>query len=256
MKIKPLFCTLAALAFLSAAFAQSVKIAPKKVAYIHKGKNIPKEKRTFTVTYPVVSGTISSAVKKNLENTISYWRVFETTLTENSDDYSLDEFSYKINYNKNGILDIALTREGVGAYPYSETVDLIVDLKIGKQVKITDVIKPDALATLAKMVDKKLLEEKRKITRRVDEGKFDDMANDKEAAAGIRADLKEQLNELRFTENNFDEFSVNDKGITFLYDAGFAHVYQAAQPVGRYFFAWAKLKPFIRRGSLLGRFIR
>src|SRR5262245_14760245 len=106
MKIKILFCLAAVCFSVSAAFSQAVVITPKKTVYTRKGKVTSREKRTFTVTYPVVSGTISAAVKKKLESNISYWRVFETSLNENLSEYDwLTEAYFKVNYNKNGILD-------------------------------------------------------------------------------------------------------------------------------------------------------
>jgi hypothetical protein len=41
-----------------------------------------------------------------------------------------------------------------------------------------------------------------------------------------------------------------------LYDPEFPRVIQALQPDGSYFFTYAELKPFIKPGGLLGKFIR
>ena len=248
MKIKTLFVLLAIFAFASVAFAQTLVIKPQKKVYTRKGKVEFKEKRTFTVTYPLFNGTMSVAAKKTLANTISYWKVFGTTLAENIDgDTWLDEASYKVNYNKNGIFDISLTMEGSAAYPDSQTFDLVVNLKTGEQAKFADVFKADN--EFAKMVDKKLKVEIAAMIKRIDKGEFTD--NGKEANDSV----KEQLNGLEFTAETFNEFSVSDKGVTILYDAGFPHVIQAAQPDGRYFFTWAEAKPFIKSGGLLGKFI-
>ena len=229
-------------------------ITPKKTVYTRKGKDIDKYKRTFVVTYPLFSGAMSLATKKKVEKTISYWRVFETTLQENISEFTgLDELSYKVNYNKNDILDIALTQETTAAYPDQSTVDLVVDLKTGAQVKFSDAFKADALDKFAAMVDKKLSAEKTAMIRRVDKGEFNDGGKpDKEADDAV----KEQINGLGFTAETFNEYSVGDKGVTIFYDAGFPHVIQAAQPDGRYFFTWAEAKPFIKRDGLLARFIR
>ena len=235
-------------------FAQTVTITPKKTVYTRKGKQVPKEKRTFVVTYPVVSGAMPLTTKKKLENTISYWRVFETTLKENQGDYHwLTEMSYKVDYNKKGILGIALTQEGIGAYPDGRTVHLVIDSNTGEQVKFSDVFRSDALEEFAKLVDAKLSAEKNAMIARIDKGEFDEGGTvDKEANDSV----KEQLTNLSFTAETFNEFSVNDQGVTIIYDAGFPHVIQAAQPDGRYFFAWAEVKPFTRTDGLLGRFVR
>lgn len=234
----------------SVGFAQIV-ITPKKTIYTRKGKEIPKEKQTFVVTYPLTSGAIPAATGKKLANTISYWRVFETTLKESQTDGWLSELSYQVNYNKNGILDIALTQDGSGAYPDRSTVNLVVDLKSGEPVKFADVFKANSLVKFAEAVDAKLKIESKAIIQRIDKGEFGD-ENGKEA----NDSLKEQLGELSFTADTFNEFSVSDKGVTIIYDAGFPHVIQAAQPDGRYFFTWAQIKPLIKPDGLLAKFIR
>ncbi len=232
-------------------FAQTVTITPKKTVYTRRGKVSSKEKRNFTVTYPIVSGAVPLATKKKLENTISYWRVFDTTLAENmSGDDWLYEMSYEVNYNKNGILDIALRTDGSGAYPDQSTVDLVVDLKTGRQVKFADAFEGDSLDKFAAMVDAKLKDEVKEIITSVDEDKSS--GNSKEE----NDSLKEELNALSFTRETFDEFSVSSKGVTIFYDAGFPHVIQALQPAGQYFFTWAEAKPFIKPDGLLGKFIR
>src|SRR5215203_5820339 len=107
MKIKILLGFLATAFLTAAAFSQTVVITPKKTIHTRKFKVSFKEKKTFTITYPIVSGTISAAARKKLEDNISFWRVFETSLNENlmESDW-LSEAYYKVDYNKNGILVI------------------------------------------------------------------------------------------------------------------------------------------------------
>ncbi|HYJ45883.1 MAG TPA: hypothetical protein VEV81_04655, partial [Pyrinomonadaceae bacterium] len=62
--------------------------------------------------------------------------------------------------------------------------------------------------------------------------------------------------DVKFKSADLDDFSVGARGITFLYDAGFPHVVQALEPVGRYFFSYAQLKPYIKRDGPLALFIR
>lgn len=252
MKIK-IWLVLLAVAFsASTAFSQSVVITPKKTVYTRKGKVSLKEKRTFVVTYPIVSGAMNAATKKKLENTLSYWRIFETTLAESMRGEWLTELSYKVNYNKFGILDISLTQEGVGAYPDSQTKNLVIDLKTAAQVKFENVFNAYSRADFAVKVNQKLDAEKRAIIKNIEAGKFSDGKNNREADDWI----KERLQELEFKAENFDEFSVNDQGVTILFDAGFPHVIESAQPVGRYFFPWTAIRRYIKPAGLLGRFIR
>jgi hypothetical protein len=251
MKLKFIFLLLFVFVFSLTAAAQSVVIKPRKVVYTRKGKVTMKEKRTFTITYPVVSGAISVPAKKKLENTLSYWRVFETTLKENLAEYEwLSEMSYTVNYNKNGILDIALTQEGSGAYPDGETIVLIIDLKTGTQAKFADVFDTGSKAKLAEKVDRKLSDEKKEIVESIKNDKTS-YSNDDERNSSI-----EMVEQLKFTSEDFDEFSVSEKGVTIIYDAGFPHVVQALEPDGRYLFTWAEIKSFIKADSLLARFVR
>lgn len=224
----------------------SVTITPKKTVYTRK--NVPREKRTFEVRYPIVGGALKPAVKTRLENTISYWRNFETTLKEETSATWLETLDYEVNHNGNGILDITLRMDGTGAYPDYSAKNLVVDLKTGNRVKFADVFKPEMLGKLATMINKKLAAEKKEIFERIEE--------DKDATKEDKDSLKEQVGGLKFTAENFDEFSINAKGVTFLYDAGFPHVIQALEPEGRYFFSYNELKPFIKTNSILGQFIR
>jgi hypothetical protein len=113
-------------------------------------------------------------------------------------------------------------------------------------IKAADVCNPDSLATLAEMANQKL---KAEASERIKEAE-----GDKDSDADQKSSLKEQLDQLTFTVENLDDFSVNDKGLTFLYDAGFPHVSRALQPDGRYFFSFAELRPYIKRNGPLGIF--
>jgi hypothetical protein len=85
-------------------------------------------------------------------------------------------------------------------------------------------------------------------------GLIKDVDGDKEQDAEQKNSLKEQLDQLSFTQENLDEFSVGDKGVTFLYDAGFPHVIQALEPDGRYFFSYALLRPHLKSTGPLAVF--
>jgi hypothetical protein len=231
-------------------FAQtSVIITPKKTIYTRKQPKIDAWKKRVEVRYPIVSrsAALAPATKRKLENTISYWRVFETSLAESLSETWLDSLDYAINYNKNSILDISLTIDGSGAYPDATTRNIIVNLKTGEQVKFSDVFKTEMREKLAEMADRKLQIEKKELVAQIEKG--DETREQKDS-------LKEQINALKFTVEDFDEFSVGDKGATIFYDARFPHVIRALQPDGRYFFSYNELKFFIKTDSVLSQFIR
>ncbi len=99
---------------------------------------MPDHKKSFEITYPKVSGISDPAVKKNLEDTLNYWKNFEMSLEEELGEfYGVDSAEYEVGYNKNSILSIKLYMEVSGAYPSMMTKNLVVDLKTGKRVFLT-----------------------------------------------------------------------------------------------------------------------
>jgi len=225
-----------------------VLIQPRKVVLLRSGRvarDFPERKRAI-VRYPIVRGLSDAAVLRRIQNTLAIKNVFDSSLEEYRQDGWLSEFDYKINYNKNYLLDITFSQSGMGAYPDTQTKHFLINLKSGLVIKAADIFNPDSLATLATMVHQKLKAETREIIKEVEV--------DKDSDADQKSSLKEQLDQLKFDVENLDEFSVRDKGVTFLYDAGFPHVIQALQPDGRYFFSYTELRPYIKRNGPLGVF--
>jgi hypothetical protein len=228
--------------FAPALFAQAVVITPKKTVY-RRPKPRMDFKKSFTVVRPRVQG-LSPALNKKVESTISYERVSNLNIREEIAEIQwLEEASYQVNYNKNGILDITLIVSGSGAYPSDYQKTVVVDLKTGAQARPPDVF--TNLAGLAAKVKKSQQAEMKKAT--------EDYKKDAETAD---FDGSEYFREADFTVKNLNEFTVSDKGVTFIYDYGFPHVVQALQPEGRFFYSWTELKPFLRRDGLFGKFIR
>ena len=240
MKLKSLFSLFFIIIFSTLAFSQSVVITPKKVTY-KRPKPISEYKKLFTVTYPKVKAA-TPALSKKIETAISYEKNNNLDIKDEINDTQwLEDASYTVNYNKHNVLDITLTSEGSGAYPSTFNKTVVVDLKTGNKVKPIDVF--TNLSGLAAMCKKA------------------QQAEIKKAIIDIKKENPDEENpadlfkESNFTVKNLDEFSVNDKGVTFIYDYGFPHVIQALQPDGQYFFTWAQLKPYIKRGGLLEQFV-
>jgi hypothetical protein len=241
MKNRTIAIALIILALSLAGFAQSVVITPKKTVY-RRPKPIMDFKKTFTVTRPVVKASTPTRSKK-IGAAISYEKVSDLNIKEEINDVQwLEEATYKVNYNKNGILDITLTVSGTGAYPSTFDRTVVVDTKTGSRVTPKDVF-TDLAGLAAK-------------------GKKAQEAEIKQGLAEIKkeepdAESPENLFEnANFTVENLNEFSINDRGVTFIYDYGFPHVIQAMQPDGRYFFTWKELKRYIKPAGLFGRFVR
>jgi hypothetical protein len=239
---RKLFFVILLLTFAPLAFAQSVVITPKKVVY-KRPKPVEDYKKSFTVIYPKVKG-VSAALARKIESAISYEKVFELNIDEEINEIQwLYEAFYKVNYNKFGILDITLTVSGSGAYPEEMSKTVVVDLKTGARVKAADIF--TNLEKLAATVKKMQQAEMKKANA---EYKRDPNAEN--------FDSTEYFREVDFKTENLDEFTVSAKGVTFIYDYDFPHVVRALQPDGRYFLSWTALKPYIKRGGLLARFVR
>ncbi|HEY0407638.1 MAG TPA: hypothetical protein VGC89_18030 [Pyrinomonadaceae bacterium] len=230
--------------------ADRVVIAKKRIVIVRQGKlvkDFPDRKRAV-INYPLItSGASSAAALRKVRALLQLKNIFDTSLAEYKSDTWLDEFDYEVNYNRNSILDITFTQSGMGAYPDEHTRHFAINLKTGDVIKARDVFKPSALKTLAEMADRKLRAEREENLKAVAQ---DDLtAEDKQ-------NLREQLEGLKFQIDNLDEFSISDKGVTFLYDAGFPHAIQAIEPVGKYFFSYGELRSFIKPEGPLGSFAR
>ncbi len=245
MKIK-LIVTIIITLFVSAnifAQASQVIITSEKVTYERKGKGVPDHKKTFEVNYPRVSG-VNTAVRKNIENSISYWKIFETTLQENLGDYHwLSSMDYEVAYNNRGVLAIDLVMEGVGAYPDGSVKKLVIDLRTGKRVYIEDVFKDiDGLLVL--------IEKEQKAEIKRDREEFLKRGEKEDAA-----EFDRQIKSSGYSVNKLEEFSVSEAGVVFSHNYGFPHIVKALEPSGQYIFSWADLRGHIRPDGLLAKFI-
>ena len=224
-------------------------VRPRTVVIIRRGaltKDFPNKKRA-TVTYPVVSGLKDASVLRRVQAILQVKNVFDSSIAEYRDDNWLEEFSYKVNYNKNNILDITFTQDGSGAYPDTQTRHFAINLKNGNVIKASDAFITSSLPTLRDMLEGKLQSELKEILASLKDSKSDP------EDVRIATEAQEPQG---YAIENLDDFEVGAKGITFLYDAGYPHVIQAFEPNGRYFFSYSELKPFIRRDGPLGQFVQ
>ncbi len=224
-------------------------VRPRTVVIIRRRaliKDVPEKKRA-TVTYPVISGLKDAAVLRRVQAILQVKNVFDSSIAEYRDGHWLTEFSYKVNYNKNSILDITFTQDGSGAYPDTQTRHFAINLKNGNVIKASEAFINSSLPTLRSMLDGKLHGELKEILESLKDSKSD--------PEDVRI-AKEAQEPQGYTIENLDDFEIGAKGITFLYDAGYPHVIQAFEPTGRYFFSYSELKPFIKREGPLGQFIQ
>ena len=242
MKTKLFISLFFTFVFALSAFSQSVTITPKKITYT-RPKPLSEYKKTFTVRYPKVKAA-SPALSKKIEQTISYQKVSNLNIEEEKNEIQwLEEADYEVDYNKNGVLTMTLSVSGSGAYPsvYNKTV--VVDLKTGDRITPQTAF-TDLKGLAAKVKNAQTAE----VKTTLEEIKNDPANKDYEPF--------DFFDNTDYTTENLQEFSVNDEGVTFIYDYGFPHVIQALQPGGRFFFSWTEIKPFIKRDGLLAKFVR
>jgi hypothetical protein len=228
-------------AFSTIVFGQSVTITPRKVTY-KRSKPLSEYKKTFVINYPKIRG-LSPTLTKKVENILSYERVFDFTVKEEIGEIQwLSEADYEVDYNKNGILGVTLRIDGSGAYPDGSVKSIIINLKTGDKVRPADVF-----IRLNELVAKGKKAQQAEVKQAIIDIKKEDPETDEPAR------LFEKTN---FTLKDLNEFSINDKGVTFWHDYSFPHVIRALEPEGRYFFSWAELKSFIKPGSVFAQFVR
>ncbi len=221
-------------------------ISPLKHTYKRRGKNIPPYKKSFVVIDPLVIVGGNRLLSQNIEGLLDYERVFEVKIDEQlKDDNWLDEASYKVNYNKYGILVVTLTISGSTAYPSSSNRTVVISLQTGKQLKAQDIFDSAKFTQLVAAV--------RIVQQNGIKTALEQIANN---SPDEIASVREMLQGKDFTEDNLNHFSVSDKGVTFIYDYGFPHAVLALEPDRDFFLPYTTLKLFIKRDGLLGRFIR
>lgn len=245
-----LVCAAAAAASSPVGAGGSATIQRRRIVIVRRGqlaRDFP-ERRRAVVSLPFVSGIADRAVLRKVRALLDLKNVFDTSLAEYREDAWLTELGYRVNYNKNDILDITFTQEGVGAYPDTDERHLAINLRTGELIKAADAFERASFPRLVGMANAALRSEVAATIKAVSE--------DKEMDAKAKSSIKEDLEGLTFGAENLDDFQVSDRGVTFLYDAGFPHVIEAFEPAGRYFFSYAQLKPYVRRGGPLGIFVK
>jgi len=242
MKTKLSIIAVLLLAFCAANYAQVVVVTGHKVTYT-RPKPISDGKRTFTVNYPRIRAT-TVALSRKIEAAFSYEKAFAISINEEINEIQwLYKADFKVLYNNNGLLNIALTIDGSGAYPDGSTRSVIVDTKTGNRI-----LPGDVFVYIGGLVDMVWKVHQKEIAVAIAEIK---------ANKDLEEPEPERLFEnARFRMDNLKGFAVDAKGVTFFYDYGFPHAIQAMEPPGEFKFTWTQMKPYIRVNGALGRMTR
>jgi hypothetical protein len=240
-------------------------ITKKTATLIHRAKDVD-DAKTATVRYPLVTGIENPFILKKIRSALSFKRVFGQSLAEMRAEFEaeegsftwLDGIDYTVNYNRRFILDITFTIEGTGAYPSSNSVHRLIDLKTGEIIKARHAFRRTLLRQLAAKVDQKMqqaIEEVKEDSRKELEA-FKNSQDRKNYDDQVIYDeiMQNVLENKRFTLKCLDTFKVDDQGITFLYDFNMPHVILAMEPDSEYFFSWSELKRYLDPAGVLKDF--
>lgn len=242
MKKLILLVTVALIAAFSA-FGQTVTVTERKVTYTRK-KPIADHKKSFTITYPKIKAA-TPAVSRKIEAALSFQKLLEINVQEEMGEVQwLEEASFEVGYNKNGLLSVAMFMEGSGAYPSGTTVRVVIDSTSGTRVTPALAFQNTSglLAMIKKDMDKEIAKAIADIKADKENGDFDAESQFAQAAEFYKLSLK--------------EFAISDEGITFYHDYGFPHVAKALQPDGEFKYSWTEIKPFLKPAGLLSRMAR
>lgn len=246
----------------STSFAQSVAVKPKKVIYtkddiidedpiIDKGDHGDAAARDWdavTVIYPRISG-IDSLLAQNLEASIDSYYLQDSlggkplSYAELVAKKGQGLHDYKVNYNDNGLLDITFHWKLILGHLYEEFYTIIFDVNNG-----TRIMPQSVFIKTSGLVDKIRKAQKLDAKQAIAEMKKN------HNAYSMCSFLKREFHE-KFSARNLTNFSISDKGITFVYNYNREHICAEMYPKGRYFFTWKEIKTFIKPTGLLGNFI-
>jgi hypothetical protein len=239
--MKLILISLALFIFAAPLSAQSVVVTSKKMTYT-RPKPIQDFKKTFTVVHPKVKAA-TPALSKKIESAIGYKTVLDLDISEEINEVQwLEEANFEVLYNSRGLLCVRLFITGTGAYPSSSNKTVVVDLKNGTRVNTSS-----AFVEHSTLIDEVNKKQKLEIEKAIAELRKDPDRGDE--------DLAQLFAETNFETKDLDHFSIDDNGVTFIYDYGFPHVIQAWEPDGRFKFTWAEIAGFVNKHGPFASFV-
>jgi len=239
----------------------SIKVFPSKKVYGRLNVEEDDWRKEFTVRYPIIEGITNDSILYKLNSALSYENVFEVSLDESIDgDKWLDNLDYNIDLLKKPFLAMTFHMDGIGMYPWHQSQPVVVNFETGHRLKAADFLKEAAFPRLVSIVNEFV-----KLDLKGVDLKFlyyDEIplqAQPLQPASGEedRDDLiSERYGHTNFTEDELDNFSIDEFGATFFHDFGFPHVLKYFEPPGRYYFEYSSLVQLMKEDSSLAKFFR
>ena len=147
---------------------------------------------------------------------------------------------YQVGFNRDGLLDLTIIHETMGAYPDSYASHFLFDVATGKALKGADLLRADQLPALAAALDQRLQAE----LTEARQGNPDCVSEDDDPYQG------------QFGVDRLDDIGLNDGGLVFTYDYDFPHVIQACEPGGVFGMTFAEAAPYVRADGPLAALTR
>jgi len=199
------------------------------------------------ITYPLVTGGPTPELRETLQETLGLESVLDIPLGEArkeipADDYLCYDIDYSVRFRRGYLLDVRYWLEvhggGASRYGYRHRV---VDLRTGQRLLATQVFDPAALPLLAKQLDRRLQADIAKAVAGDPDGVDLRLLDDRGAPRHFRvADL--------------DNFSVDERGITFFFEFTFPDL--ALFVPGEFFMSWDEMRPHVRPDGPLAPLLR
>ena len=219
-----------------APFDDSAIVTPKRIEWT-TGKG--EDRNTEVMIRPVVTG-LRPPVLTRISKELEVKRILGPSYVfyKHRQMFGLD---YRVTHNRNHILAITFSWN---AYFAGHEKGVVFDLRDGSLIKAQDLLLEDKVPQLIKLIDKKL------------QAELEQMIRDSDEKENLKYTWKAENTPLIFTAEDLDEFQINEKGITFVYHAGFGHRAKWAEPEGRYFFTYSELKSFLKPDSVVSQFVQ
>ena len=147
---------------------------------------------------------------------------------------------YTVGHNADGLLDVTIVHETLGAYADSYGEHFLFDTTTGARLTAAELFRADALPKLAATLDARLQAEL--AAARTD--RTDCVDADADPFQG------------EFTVDRLQEVGVGATGVVFDYDYDFPHAIQACEPVGTFTFSLDELADYLTPTSPLRRIAR
>lgn len=209
-------------------------------------------RKEFKVYYPTINGIESEKILRKIYSSLNYEKVFDISIKESKEiDTWLSLLDYSIKFIKRPFMVVELYIEGVGAYPWGNSQNFVINFETGERISVADVFNKSSLTRLAEVIDEFVQKDFEKVSLEL--RNYDEIPLIKSEEENIRQHAF--LDEQKFTVENFYDFLIDEEGIAFIHHFSFPHVIKAFEPEGHYYFSYTSLKQFIKKGSEFEKFI-